>query len=536
MKEDLLPQSWSTAKISEICEVNPKHSKELDDNLQVSFIPMSSVDDISGTIAVNEERALGSVRKGYTHFADGDVIFAKITPCMQNGKSAVAMGLKSGLACGSTEFYVMRSQGAIQPEYLHRFVRQVSFRSRAQAAMTGVVGLARVPKTYLESVELPIPPLNEQKRIVSKIKALQGHSGRAREALEAVGPLLEKFRQSVLASAFRGDLTKEWRQNNPDVEPAEVLLSRIREERRTRWIEAAAEKGRARAEAKAVKANKAWTPADNEKVLAKEFAKAEKKYTEPEPPDISGLPELPEGWCWVSLEQLGIHRSGVSFKSKDFVQDGVQVIRLGNLYQGKFDLCRDPVFMPEGHPEVGKGLLAKGDLVISQTGTRHKRDYGYFVIIPEHDSPLALNQRLLAVSLVSSIAPEWVKYASRLDIYRNHFFSYETGGVNQGNVGIDGVMKGPIPLAPLDESIVLMTKINNALKSITTFSGMRGQKVRLLGKFDQSTLAKAFRGELVPQDPNDEPASVLLERIKAEREAAKPKKKKKATRRKKAKT
>lgn len=95
----------------------------------------------------------------------------------------------------------------------------------------------QIDKKTLSSFEIPIPPLNEQKRITSQISDLQSRSVKARKALEAIPPLLEKFRQSVLSSAFRGDLTADWRAQNPDIEPAEKLLERIRKERRKRWEE-----------------------------------------------------------------------------------------------------------------------------------------------------------------------------------------------------------------------------------------------------------------------------------------------------------
>ncbi len=151
--------------------------------------------------------------------------------------------------------------------------------------------------------EVPLPPLNEQKRIVAKLEALRGHSSRARAALEAVEPLLERFRQSVLAAAFRGDLTRKWREQHPDVEPAEVLLERIRAERKARWVDEEAEKARAKAEEKARKAGQAWDSSDDHKVLQRERAKAAEKYVEPEPLDTTGLPELPNGWCWARVEK-----------------------------------------------------------------------------------------------------------------------------------------------------------------------------------------------------------------------------------------
>src|SRR5215470_10714063 len=279
-----LPSGWVQVTIKELCDLNPKHSRELSDKTPVSFVPMAAVSDALGTITEPQVRTLGEIRKGYTHFADGDVIFAKITPCMENGKAASVRGMTNGLACGTTEFYVFRSRGAIDQDFLFHFIRRESYRKAACAAMQGGVGQARVPKELVLNTKLPIPPLAEQRRIVTKIEALQERSRRAREALREVGPLLEQFRQSVLATAFWGDLTADWRATHPDVEPASELLHRIRAERRRRWEQAEL----AKYEAKGQKPPKNW----------------QDKYEKPEPVDDSDLPELPEGWVWATVDEL----------------------------------------------------------------------------------------------------------------------------------------------------------------------------------------------------------------------------------------
>jgi type I restriction enzyme, S subunit len=184
-----LPTGWTIESLNELCILNPRHDNHLSDDVEVSFVPMAAVDEQTGTISLEVElRKLGEVRKGYTHFANGDVIFAKITPCMENGKSAIAKNLCNGLACGSTEFYTLRGYGAISPQYLHPFLRQNSYIQNASRNMTGVVGHRRVTKDFILSTSIPLPPLNEQKRIVTKIEALQTRSTAVKEELEAIKP------------------------------------------------------------------------------------------------------------------------------------------------------------------------------------------------------------------------------------------------------------------------------------------------------------------------------------------------------------
>lgn len=178
-----LPPNWQLRRISELVTLNPKHDRHLPDDLVVSFVPMSGIDEVTGTIQAWKNRPLGEVRKGYTHFRNGDILFAKITPSMENGKCAVARGLTNGLGCGSTEFFVLRPNDQILAEYLHYFLRQESYRQAARASMTGAVGQARVPKQFLLDTMIPVPSIEEQRHIVRRLGEVMERSRRVREAV-----------------------------------------------------------------------------------------------------------------------------------------------------------------------------------------------------------------------------------------------------------------------------------------------------------------------------------------------------------------
>ena len=132
----------------------------------VSFVPMSAVDEHRGVISRVQERRLAEVSSGYTSFQDGDVLFAKITPCMENGKAALAKNLANGMGRGSTEFYVLRPGDRVLGEYVDHFVRQKRFRNAAKRAFTGTAGHQRVPRSFMDRAAIPLPPLDEQRRIV----------------------------------------------------------------------------------------------------------------------------------------------------------------------------------------------------------------------------------------------------------------------------------------------------------------------------------------------------------------------------------
>jgi type I restriction enzyme S subunit len=202
---DTLPDGWVAARLDQVVTFNPKHLSDTPHGVEVSFVPMSSVSDETGTIVAPQIKRIEEVWRGYTHFREGDVIFAKITPCMENGKAAIARGLTNGLGCGSTEFYVLRSGGAILPEFLWHFIRQSCFREDAAQVMTGAVGQRRVPLDWLKAYEIPLPPLAEQRRIVARIEALFARTRRARTDLLRVAPLARHYGKRCAAVALDAD-------------------------------------------------------------------------------------------------------------------------------------------------------------------------------------------------------------------------------------------------------------------------------------------------------------------------------------------
>ena len=158
---------WRRMPIHQIADVNPKDGDwGLADDEFVSFIPMRAVSDETASISEVDPRLFAEVRRGYTPFRENDILFAKITPCMENGKIAIAHSLTNGVGFGSTEFHVLRAGSTILPEYLYYFMRRESFRSAAKQHMRGGAGQQRVPEDFLKNEHVPLPPLSEQRRIV----------------------------------------------------------------------------------------------------------------------------------------------------------------------------------------------------------------------------------------------------------------------------------------------------------------------------------------------------------------------------------
>ena len=203
-----------------------------------------------------------------------------------------------------------------------------------------------------------------------------------------------------------------------------------------------------------------------------------------------------ESWELKTLDEIAIPKAGYAFKATDFIDNGIQVIRMGNLYDNKLSLDRNPVFVPKNYDTdiIERSRVKRNDILLTLTGTKYKRDYGYAIKI-DTDEVLLLNQRIL--SLTPLIDPDYLLLVLRSDEFRNQFFEFETGGVNQGNVGVKNVMtiKLHIPSPRIQEEIVRRTKILfNILDNVERRYNILCEK---LDKLPQALLGKAFNGELI---------------------------------------
>lgn len=166
---------YKTERLGNVAIINKTYQFSTEDlEKDVSFIPMESVSDTEGKIKVRKLKKLYDIKNGFTRFAEGDVIFAKITPCMENGKCAIADNLANGIGIGSTEFHVLSpNNNLIDTNYLWIILRLKSFRVSAKRFFIGSAGQQRVPVDFLEEVKIPLPPLTEQKRIAEKVENMR---------------------------------------------------------------------------------------------------------------------------------------------------------------------------------------------------------------------------------------------------------------------------------------------------------------------------------------------------------------------------
>lgn len=212
--ETSLPTGWTRERFRDICEINPRRPRILrEPTALTSFIPMTSVSEEKGEVTNLLAVPYSDVRTGYTYFEENDVLFAKITPSMQNGKSAIARDLIDGFGFGTTEFHVLRPMSTIMPEWIHFFVRQSTFLEEAMLHFRGAVGQQRVPASFLENHLIPVPysnnvdkSLKTQKELVVYLKNIQAEIIEMRKINAEDARLLSQIEKSILMQAFQGEL------------------------------------------------------------------------------------------------------------------------------------------------------------------------------------------------------------------------------------------------------------------------------------------------------------------------------------------
>jgi type I restriction enzyme, S subunit len=262
-----LPDGWCWTRTDAVAAINPSTNFDtLDPASEIPFVPMAAVAEETGKIDLSARRPIQSVAKGYVRFREGDVIFAKITPCMENGKVAPVIGLPGGYAAGSTEFHVFRP-AAVDQRYLWYWLVGRDFRGRAKRNMSGSAGQLRVPIDWLRVADFPLAPLAEQRRIVARIDALFAEIAEGEAALAAARKGLDTFRRALLKAAVTGELTKDWRADNPVSKTGRDLLACITKER----------------------ANQGG---------------GTRRVANSAPLDTSILPQLPAGWDWARLGEI----------------------------------------------------------------------------------------------------------------------------------------------------------------------------------------------------------------------------------------
>jgi type I restriction enzyme S subunit len=205
------PKKWPVKQLGDpkIAAINPKScGEDVSTDKEFSFVPMADVDEVWGRIVGRQVRTYSDVMRGFTSFQEDDVLFAKITPCMQNGKAAIARNLANGRGFGSTEFHVLRAGPLAVPEWLFALVRLPWFRRQAESSFTGTAGQQRVPADFLVRYEIGCPPPALQRKFGKALAQIEHWVRRTARSRDGLGNLFGL----LLHRAFTGDLTAKWRE------------------------------------------------------------------------------------------------------------------------------------------------------------------------------------------------------------------------------------------------------------------------------------------------------------------------------------
>jgi len=370
--------------------------------------------------------------------------------------------------------------------FINRYYRYINSKPKGS-------GTPHVNPDIFWNLPFPLPPLYEQKRIVAKLDAIIPRIDSVKERLEKIPAILKRFRQSVLTAAVTGKLTEKWREEHLDVESAEKLIKKVFSQR----------------------INECLSTTQKEKV--KEiFCEVETENSE----------QLPITWRFVFLKKIcKSFQYGTSKKSQK--EGKIPVLRMGNLQEGKLDWS--DLAYTSNESEIKKFLLKKNTVLFNRTnspelvgktsiytGERKAIFAGYLIRINNYD---VVNAYYLNYTLNSGYAKEFC--------YRK-----KSDGVSQSNINAQKLAHFELPLPPLEEQKEIVRQVDKLFALADKVEAHYRQAKEQVDKLSQSVLAKAFRGELVPQDPTDEPAEKLLEQIleeKAKMEATLKKAKKKST-------
>ncbi len=389
----------------------------------------------------------------------------------------------------STGFCVLNPSDEIDPRFVFYHVTSDAFVSQLNPLQRGTSYPAVRDDDVLVQ-QIPLPPLPEQRRIVAEIETQFTRLDASVAALRRSQANLKRYRASVLRAACSGELVDTEaelaRAEGREYEPADVLLERILLERRARWESQENRRG---------------------------------KYNEPAAPDTSDLPTLPEGWAWATVDQMIVRSEyGTSVKCS-YESEGIPVLRIPNIVAGEIDLT-DLKFANQSLPMDDERALQVGDVLMCRTNGSISL-IGKTAVIRRPLEPChSFASYLLRFRFVDfQPLSNWFHLFATSQLGRNYLEREAASSAGQHNVSLSLVHRMPVPLPPLAEQHRIVAEVERRLSVIQRAEAAVEASLQRAERLRQSILKRAFAGELVPQDPDDEPASALLERIRAQREA-----------------
>jgi len=451
-----LPTNWRWSQLAQIGFINPRNSAA--DTLAASFIPMTLISAEYGIASKHEVRPWGEIKSGFTHFADGDVALAKITPCFQNGKSMVLRGLTGNIGAGTTELHVVRPV-LVDPDYVLIFLKSPHFIASGVPLMTGTAGQKRVATEYFANSPFPLPPVAEQHRIVAKVDELMALCDRleaaqteresrrdrlvrasldllnqpadgdafrdhARFHLQQLSRLttrpedIRQLRQTILNLAICGKLVRQ----DPDDEPAQRLIERIQSEQTQQQAEGI------------YKNSKPLPP----------IGEADRPFP------------LPFAWKWFRLRSL-VFTLGDGLHGTPDYSEGTDCyfINGNNLVEGRIVIKPDTKTVSLAEMQRHRKLMTLNTVLVSINGTLGNVAY-------YNNENVVLGKSACYFNLPSLIDKHFVRRVIESPYFANYAIEQATGTTIR-NLGLKAMNYFPVPLPPLAEQHRIVAKVNELM-------------------------------------------------------------------------
>ena len=467
---DNLPKGWAWTQLGEIA-LEPQYgwtTSAVDTGklrlLRTSDITSGRVDWTSVPFCQDEPP---NVAKYLLH--DGDIVISRAGSV---GYSYLVKNAPQAVFAS----YLIRFKPLIDAAYFDLFLKSPMYWEAILEKTIGIA-LANVNASKLKQITVPLPPLPEQQRVVVKIEELFTRLDAGVEALNKIKSQLKRYRQSVLKHAFEGKLTAEWRQAHKDeLQPASVLLERIKQERQ-------------------------------------KIAKG--KYKELPQLDTSELTDLPEGWVWAQISAIAESMKNGIYKPASYYSDnGIACLRMYNIENG-FIIWKDIKRMNLSKNEISEYQLLPGDVLVNRVNSREL--VGKAAVIPTGLEPCVYESKNIRLRLYlryvnSTYVNFWFLLSSQEYFNRNAQQTVGMASINQEQLG-----SMPIPIPQTLEQHRIVEEVERRFSVADQIEKTVDHSLKQAERLRHSILKRAFEGKLVPQDPNDEPAEKLLERIKAER-------------------
>ncbi|WP_303311197.1 restriction endonuclease subunit S [Hymenobacter sp. BT730] len=379
---------------------------------------------------------------------------------------------------------LIRAKGEIDKSYLYYYLNSNEVQSAIRKLASTTVNISNVSVGKISDLKVLLPPLAEQHRIVAQLEATMQKLEASQERLEKLPVLLKKFRQAVLAAAVSGKLTEAWRAEQPQVETGAKLLNRIQKERRE-WAIQEARKGN-------LEASRFYKKAEAQSATTTEDG-------------------LPEGWAKASLLKVCQLVVDCHNKTAPYISEGIPLVRTTNIKNGRLLLDSVKYVSPETYKFWSRRCPPQpGDILFTR-----EAPMGESAIIPP-DTTLCMGQRMMLLRFFKGLSEvQFFGYVIQSPSFLSQLGENAVGtGVLHLRVGDVEALQVPVP--PLAEQQEIARQVNHYFELADQLEARFEQAAALVEQLPQALLAKAFSGQLVLQDPNDEPASALLERLEAE--------------------